>query len=221
MTISIVIEVAGSHFARRQEDSLCCLGNAVSFWGDVFARTSRCIEVAISPIRSTERFGMCICFTVFGFVFSFDPYAQASATDLNGTHWISGHSEPLAPRNQHAAQALIVPANAKLTPRSGLSSLALVSTPPATDTTTSPVTGLWWDPDESGWGLSIEQQGPIMFVGWYTYDQTGASTWYVMSSCTVIGDGCSGNIYSTTGGAPTVPWNGHGPIMRVGVGTLT
>ena len=61
-----------------------------------------------------------------------------------------------------------------------------------------------------------------MFVGWYTYDQSGASTRYFMSNCAVTGNGCSGNIYSISGGAaPTAPWTGLGPVATVGSGTLT
>jgi len=39
-----------------------------------------------------------------------------------------------------------------------------------TSTAPSPLTGLWWNPEESGWGLSLSQQGPIIFVAWYTYN---------------------------------------------------
>jgi len=42
---------------------------------------------------------------------------------------------------------------------------AQASPPPATYTLNtasapSPLTGLWWNPDEPGWGMSLIQQGP-------------------------------------------------------------
>jgi hypothetical protein len=42
-------------------------------------------------------------------------------------------------------------------------------------------TGLWWNPEESGWGLGIDHQGDIVFGTLFTYDNAGNPTWYVMS----------------------------------------
>ncbi|CAN5265177.1 hypothetical protein BH11PSE11_BH11PSE11_38780 [soil metagenome] len=91
------------------------------------------------------------------------------------------------------------------------------------DTSTAPLTGLWWNQNESGWGISLTQQGPIVFVAWYTYDQSGNPKWYVMSSCTLSGNACTGSIYAVTGGtAPALPWNGSSRIVgTVGTGTFT
>ena len=42
-------------------------------------------------------------------------------------------------------------------------------------------TDLWWNPSESGWGLSLVQHpNKILFGVWYTYEQDGTRTWYVM-----------------------------------------
>lgn len=91
------------------------------------------------------------------------------------------------------------------------------------NSTAAPLTGLWWNQDESGWGMSLTQQGPMVFMAWYTYDQTGKPSWYVMSSCPVSGNACSGEIYSVTGGTPpTAPWNGSAKaVTKAGDGTLT
>jgi para-nitrobenzyl esterase len=87
----------------------------------------------------------------------------------------------------------------------------------------SPITGLWWNQNESGWGISITQQGQAIFAAWYTYDPAGAPVWYVMPSCPVVSNGCTGDIYNVAGGtSPLVPWNGSGKIVsRVGSGSLT
>jgi hypothetical protein len=60
-------------------------------------------------------------------------------------------------------------------------------------------TDLWWNPSESGWGLSIAHQADMMFLAWYTFDTQGKSTWYVASACSVQGDGCSGPLYRASG----------------------
>ncbi len=83
--------------------------------------------------------------------------------------------------------------------------------------------GLWWNPDESGWGMSVTQHGSMIFAAMFTYDQAGQPTWYVMSSCPLSGPACSGEIYKVVGGTgPGVPWNGTGKVVSsAGTGTLT
>lgn len=69
-------------------------------------------------------------------------------------------------------------------------------------------TDLWWNPNESGWGLGITQQGSIMFLTWFVYDRPGNPVWYVASRCEVVatGDGCSGRLYRVSGHpAPHLP----------------
>lgn len=43
------------------------------------------------------------------------------------------------------------------------------------------VTDLWWNPDESGWGLFLDQQGTTLFGALFLQDAQGAASWYVMS----------------------------------------
>ena len=31
-------------------------------------------------------------------------------------------------------------------------------------------TGMWWNPDESGWGINVVHQGDIVFATLFTYD---------------------------------------------------
>ncbi len=42
-------------------------------------------------------------------------------------------------------------------------------------------TGLWYDPAESGWGLTVAQQGGEAFAVLFLYDQAGRPTWYFAS----------------------------------------
>jgi YVTN family beta-propeller protein len=71
------------------------------------------------------------------------------------------------------------------------------------------LSGLWWNPDESGWGASVTQRGGTLFIALFTYDRAGAPKWYVASSCQLGGRFCSGRLYQTSGprffGAPFNP----------------
>ena len=87
---------------------------------------------------------------------------------------------------------------------------------------TNPYTGLWWNERESGWGMSLTQQGTILFMAWYTYDAAGAPVWYVISNCPLTGSTCTGDIFTVSGGVPvTVPWNNPPlAVAPVGKGTF-
>lgn len=93
-----------------------------------------------------------------------------------------------------------------------LQSFSTGTTPPPID-----YTDLWWNENESGWGVSLTQQFGIVFAAWYAYDSTGKPVWYVVPNCPVIGAGCRGDLYQVTGGAPlTATWNGTNPAVKVG-----
>ena len=83
--------------------------------------------------------------------------------------------------------------------------------------------GLWWNANESGWGMSITQHGNTIFGAVYTYDDAGLPTWYVIPNCPLASTTCSGDIYKVAGGtSPAVPWNGTAKnVTKVGTGTLT
>lgn len=106
-------------------------------------------------------------------------------------------------------------------------SLALISpmaqsfTIDTSSTSTSPMTGLWNNENESGWGTAIIQQYGMMFVTMYTYDGNGNPVWYVASNCPVTTDGCTGSLYKVAGGSsPTTTWNGANKAVTE-VGALT
>ena len=76
---------------------------------------------------------------------------------------------------------------------------------------TSPgvLSGLWWNPDESGWGIHLTQRDNTVFAAWFTYDPVGAPRWYVASNCVipqelpcptcVANTSCSGDLYEANG----------------------
>ena len=95
---------------------------------------------------------------------------------------------------------------------------ALLSGYPAYD-----FTDLWWNPNESGWGMSIHVKRNVFFAAWFVYDSVGKPTWYTLQ----LGRWEAPNTYSglifATRAAPN---SGVGPmaslaVTQVGSGTLT
>lgn len=40
--------------------------------------------------------------------------------------------------------------------------------------------GVWWQPDESGWGLFAVDQGDVLAVAWFTYGEDGRPSWFLL-----------------------------------------
>lgn len=86
-------------------------------------------------------------------------------------------------------------------------------------------TGHWHRPSESGWGLTIAQQGDVLFPNWFTFDSDGKPLWFGMlagARSNGVG-GYSGLIYRTRG-TPFNLINGQqafDTVNTVGQGTLT
>ena len=60
---------------------------------------------------------------------------------------------------------------------------------------------LWWNPAESGWGLSLAHQGDIIFATLFIYNRNGEPEWVVGSHLAGQPDGSfSGLLYRGTGG---------------------
>jgi hypothetical protein len=79
---------------------------------------------------------------------------------------------------------------------------------------------LWWNPNESGWGVNIAHQEDILFATLFTYNASGQPMWYVMSAGEQVAAGrYSGALYRVTGPAfNTVPWT---PVTPVQVGNMS
>ena len=84
---------------------------------------------------------------------------------------------------------------------------------------TTDYSDLWWNQNESGWGVALTQQYGVMFVTMYTYDASGNPAWYVASNCAMSSNGCTGELYMVTGGTiPTATWNGANVVVtKVGM----
>jgi len=81
--------------------------------------------------------------------------------------------------------------------------------------------GFWWKPTESGWGLSIQQQGTRTFAVWYTYSDQSVPIWHTLD-CAFTGSVCAGNLVSATG-LPFAQITGSAnPVTAIsGSGSLT
>ncbi len=105
-----------------------------------------------------------------------------------------------------------------------LAAISMTSAAFTIDTSPSggnPMNAMWWNANESGWGVSTVQQRDVIFATMYTYDANGNATWYVVSSCNVSRDSCTGDLFSVAGGvAPTLPWNAA-VVVPAKVGTFT
>lgn len=76
---------------------------------------------------------------------------------------------------------------------------------------TTDITDMWWNPDESGWGVNVIQQNDVGFATFFVYDQQRIPIWYTaeIDYQGVNAGGAlvwAGKLYATTG-----PWYG-GPF---------
>ena len=66
---------------------------------------------------------------------------------------------------------------------------------------------IWWNPAESGWGLTIADHGPVAFVVWYTYDTDRQPIWFTLTGTfTNNRKNFSGDLIRTTGPAYNQPF---------------
>jgi len=71
------------------------------------------------------------------------------------------------------------------------------------------LSGIWWNPNESGWGIHLAHRKDTVFAAWYTYDGVGQARWLVASDCRmsaplacpscVSNAQCSGSLYEVNG----------------------
>jgi hypothetical protein len=73
----------------------------------------------------------------------------------------------------------------------------------AATTYSTDASDLWWNPDESGWGVNVEQQGDTVFLTLFVYGADSKPTWYVASALqgtkTATTLSFAGDLFATTG----------------------
>jgi probable HAF family extracellular repeat protein len=95
-----------------------------------------------------------------------------------------------------------------------------------TDATTGGVPnhqGLWWNAQESGWGINFAHQRDIVFATWFTYGADNQPQWYVIRAEKTATNVYSGPVSSFTG-LPfnTLPYTANANVKtQVGTATIT
>jgi hypothetical protein len=82
----------------------------------------------------------------------------------------------------------------------------------------------WWNPQESGWGISITQHpSDRLFAAWFVYNQTGQPVWYTLQPGTWTAPTIyTGPVYKTTGPYYAGPFDPRQVgITQVGTATLS
>lgn len=103
--------------------------------------------------------------------------------------------------------------------------LAAFALPARATTYSTDFTDLWFNPNESGWGVNVIQQYNTMFATLFVYGTNNAAQWFVAPDIEPSPSGSqtvfSGQLYLTTG-----PWFGAGAfdpnsVGKLVVGTIT
>ncbi len=82
---------------------------------------------------------------------------------------------------------------------------------------------LWWNPNESGWGINLTHQSDIIFATLFTYDAAGKGMWLILSRGDRIAatQNFAGAIYRTTGpNFDAMPFTPIGPSNLRQVGNM-
>jgi YVTN family beta-propeller protein len=81
---------------------------------------------------------------------------------------------------------------------------------------------MWWQPSESGWGLSVAHQGDIIFAVLYFYDESGRDLWVVAPNVPRTGNATySGALYRTQGPPFSRTFWNNSEVGVVPVGNLS
>lgn len=98
---------------------------------------------------------------------------------------------------------------------------ALACAPVRASTGSSEITDMWWNPDESGWGVNVILQGDTAFLTFFVYDTGRIPIWYT-SDAHLQGNASpltwTGNLYETRGpwfGGPFAPATTSRPVGTV------
>jgi hypothetical protein len=93
--------------------------------------------------------------------------------------------------------------------------MAIAALPARATTYATDATDLWWNANESGWGVNVVQQQEVLFLTFFIYGEDRKPAWVYGSEVTYAGPSSgggllySGNLYRTTG-----PWFG-GPFTAI------
>lgn len=106
-----------------------------------------------------------------------------------------------------------------------LATAALTAPALAASSFSTDVTDLWWNPDESGWGVNVIQENNIAFATFFVYDANSRARWYVASAmgataASSTGITFQGDLFESNGPYYGVQFN-PAAVGRQRVGTAT
>jgi hypothetical protein len=81
---------------------------------------------------------------------------------------------------------------------------------------------MWWNPSESGWGVTLADHETQLFAVWYTYDTDGTPLWFTVPGGAFNADRTffSGNLCPSTGPAFAGAFD-PAAVVRTKVGTAS
>lgn len=87
-------------------------------------------------------------------------------------------------------------------------------------TTATNYTDIWWNENESGWGVNLNHQSNTIYATWFTFDASG-QPWWLVATMKPDAKGFTGDL-STIAGPPfsTVPWD-QSRLKATTVGTMS
>jgi len=103
--------------------------------------------------------------------------------------------------------------------------LLVMATSVQATTFSTDASDLWWNANESGWGVNVIQQEEILFLTFFVYTASGTAIWYSGSETRYVGatNGAlvfTGPLHQTNGSYFAAPWNPASLGYRQ-VGTVT
>jgi hypothetical protein len=103
--------------------------------------------------------------------------------------------------------------------------LAACAVPAAASTYSADYTDLWYNPNESGWGLNLIQQSQSIFASLFVYGTDTSPRWFTASDLEPSPAGSttrfSGTLYLSTGPYFGATGFDPGTVTRTAVGTMT
>ncbi|HEX8739453.1 MAG TPA: hypothetical protein VF925_04855 [Casimicrobiaceae bacterium] len=115
--------------------------------------------------------------------------------------------------------------NVPATIRLAVAVLVLLVAPGARATSSSiDQSDIWWNPDESGWGIQFVHRGNIIFATMFVYGPDHAATWFtstMFGSAAKASPAFAGDLIASQGpGFATIPFDPTA-VTRVKVGSMT
>jgi hypothetical protein len=99
--------------------------------------------------------------------------------------------------------------------------LALAEEVPLKTFITTDVTDLWWNPNESGWGMQANQSGSTVFVTIFVYGSDHTPRWFVAQLSLTGGVTFTGPVYVVSGPYYGLPSFNPAQVSGSQVGTMT